>query len=319
MNPELIPLLVSQKTTQADGICSFELVPQSAMPLPRFSAGAHIDVHVEGLVRQYSLSNSPRDAKRWVIGVQLEQTSRGGSAAMHRLQPGDRLAASHPRNQFALSNETRPVVLIAGGIGITPLLAMAYELGLRGQPFEMHYRTRSPERTAFKDILPNLSGKVSVYHDEGNTPKRFDAAAVLAKCRGETELYVCGPGGFMDWVIATAQAADWPQHLMHSERFSAPNNPLGDGADDAFEICVQSTGLRYTVPAGQSITDALRAQGIDIPVSCEQGVCGTCVTRVIAGQPDHRDVYLTDEEHASNELITPCCSRALSKTLTLDL
>lgn len=317
MNQALIPVTIERSAVEAEGICTIELVAAGGGELPAFAAGAHIDVHVNGLVRQYSLCNAANERHRYVIGVLRDPASRGGSVAMHGLVRHQQILIGPPRNHFPLVDGAHPSLLLAGGIGITPILAMARVLDAQERSYELHYCTRNLARTAFTTTLNSLGGTVLVHHDEGDAAQKFDVAATLAGCSADTHLYVCGPTGFMDHVIAAAQAAGWSAQRIHSERFGARAQAPSD--ETAFEVCIASTGQRHWVPEGVSITDVLRMQGIEIPVSCEQGVCGTCLTRVVSGQPDHRDVFLTDKERASNDCMTPCCSRALSRSLTLDL
>lgn len=307
---------------EAQGICSLEFVPQADARLPEFSAGAHIDVHVSSFVRQYSLCNKPGERHRYVVAVLKEPASRGGSTAMHDLAEGQQIFISVPRNQFVLAAGAHHSLLVAGGIGITPILSMAQALQTAGSPMMLHYCTRSRHRAAFTGWLETLGLKpcLRLHHDEGSDDQKFDARVVLSQSAPGTHLYVCGPAGFMEYVIGAAKDAGWPPERIHYEHFSAPvAAAAAAGEDSAFEVCIASTGLRYVVPAGVSITCALQEHGVDIPVSCEQGVCGTCLTGLLKGEPDHRDFFLTDEEHASNDCITPCCSRARSASLTLDL
>ncbi|SEB22429.1 PDR/VanB family oxidoreductase [Variovorax sp. YR216] len=311
---------VAQRIEEADGICSFELVPQDDNQLPAFSAGSHIDVHVApGLIRQYSLSNDPAERHRYRIAVLREIASRGGSAGMHeRVRPGDLLRVSSPRNHFALAEAPRSL-LLAGGIGVTPILAMARSLHAQGRPFEMHYCGRSASRMAFLDEIAQAGFASSVVIHADDVPEqKFDAQAVLANRSEGTRLYVCGPTGFMDHVLETARRLGWPDEQLHREYFAGVGAaPLA--TDSSFEVRIASTGLSCQVPAGKTVIEVLAAHGVEVPTSCEAGVCGTCLTRVLQGTPDHRDTFLTDAERAANDQFTPCCSRALSPLLVLDL
>jgi vanillate O-demethylase ferredoxin subunit len=239
---------------------------------------------------------------------------------MHEdIQEGDVIEISEPRNHFPLAHGAKRSILIAGGIGVTPILCMAERLANIGSAFELHYCTRSPERTAFLERIRNSSFARSVHFhfDGGAADQRFDAAAVLAKPVPDTHVYVCGPGGFMDMVLATAKNNGWPAQALHREYFASKVAPLP--SDVAFDVRVASTGKVYRIARDETVVDALAAHGIEIPTSCGQGVCGTCITRVIDGDPDHRDSYLTDAERARNDQFTPCCSRAKAGTLILDL
>lgn len=310
---------VARRLQEAEDICSFELVPHEGDVLPAFSAGAHIDVHVApGLIRQYSLSNDPSERHRYRIAVLREPASRGGSAGMHdRVQAGDVLCVSAPRNHFPLAAAPRSL-LLAGGIGVTPILAMARALHAQGSPFEMHYCGRSATRMAFLDEIRSsgFSGHVALHADDVPAQK-LDAQRVLAEPREDTHLYVCGPAGFMDHVLETARGQAWPEAQLHREYFAG--NPTALATDGSFEVRLASTGLSCQVPAGQTVIEVLAAHGVEVPSSCEAGVCGTCLTRVLEGTPDHRDAFLTDAERAANDQFTPCCSRAISPILLLDL
>ncbi|RZJ61997.1 MAG: oxidoreductase [Acidovorax sp.] len=317
---ETFQVRVAKKTAEAEGIASFELARLDGQPLPPFSAGSHIDVHVPGgTVRQYSLCNASHEQHRYRIAVLRDPASRGGSVGMHdRVNEGDVITISTPRNHFAL-HPAQHTLLLAGGIGVTPLLCMADRLARTGAGFALHYCTRSAERTAFAGEITAspMAPHVHFHFDAGAPEQKLDLAAVLAAPGVDQRVYVCGPAGFIDHVVATAQAMGWPQDRIHLEYFAAPAQDTS--GDEGFEVRIASTGKTYAIAPDVSIVEALRGQGIDIMTSCEQGVCGTCITRVLEGEVDHRDMYLTDEEKASNEQFMPCCSRARSKLLVLDL
>jgi vanillate O-demethylase ferredoxin subunit len=318
----MLEVRVARKTLEAEGIASFELVGVQGGELPAFTAGAHLDVHLPGgLVRQYSLCNPPGERHRYRIAVQREPQSRGGSAAMHALAEGHTLQVSEPRNHFPLAEGEAPALLVAGGIGITPLLCMAQWLASRNAPFTLHYCGRTRTRLAFTDLLCALplAAHTRLHLDDGPEDQRFDAQAVLAACSADTHLYVCGPPGFMDHVLDTARRGGWSDARLHREYFSAPATPAPTAADGSFELLLQRSERVIRVAADQTALQALQDAGIDIPSSCEQGICGTCLTPVLDGEPDHRDLYLTDEEHARNDCFTPCCSRARSARLVVDL
>lgn len=310
---------IKRKLDAATDICAFELENPSGEQLPPFSAGAHIDVHVGGMIRQYSLCNNPNDTQRYIIGVLKDPASRGGSIAMHALSEGEIIEISEPRNHFPLQGAAAHSILLAGGIGITPILCMAERLAHIGASFELHYCTRSPDRTAFGERLgaENLKDKARIYHDSNPENGKLDLAATLAQPAPDKHLYVCGPGGFIDAVLKAAKDAGWKEDCLHREYFAGAVQ--ADGEDGAFQVKLASSGQVYDIPADKSIVEALMDQGVDIPISCEQGVCGTCLTRVLEGEPDHRDLYLTDEERAANDQMLPCCSRAKSPMLVLDL
>lgn len=312
---------VAAKHAEASDICTFELVATHGKALPAFTAGAHIDVQVrDGLVRQYSLANNPSEANRYVIGVLREPASRGGSIAMHdTITVGDVLRISSPKNHFTLQPDARRSLLFAGGIGVTPILSMAEHLHDVGADFSMHYCSRSPSRTAFLARIKSspLASRVQVHHDDGPNAQKLDLAAALGQVTAGTHIYVCGPGGFMDFVLGGARAAGWAQTQLHSEFFSGHAQDVS--GDTPFFVKLASSGRVITIPSDRSIARALAEAGVDIPTSCEQGVCGTCLTRVVEGSPDHRDAYLTPEERDRNDQLLPCCSRSQSPLLVLDL
>jgi vanillate O-demethylase ferredoxin subunit len=311
---------VQRRTDEAEGVCSFELVSEHGAPLPAFTAGAHIDVHVApGLIRQYSLCNDPQDSSHYRIAVLREPQSRGGSVGMHeRVQVGALLQVSAPRNHFALT-KARKSLLMAGGIGVTPILAMAKTLHAAGESFEMHYCGRSAERMAFLDELAQsgFANPVFVHTDDGPPEQKFAASQVLSAPAADTHLYVCGPSGFMDHVLDSARKLGWAEAQLHREYFAG--NVTALATDGGFDVRLARSKKTFSVPADKSVLDILLANGVDIPVSCEAGVCGTCLTRVLEGTPDHRDTFLTDTERAANDQFTPCCSRALSPLLVLDI
>jgi vanillate monooxygenase ferredoxin subunit len=317
---ESLAVQVVRKVQDAQDIASFELARAGGAPLPAFSAGSHIDVQVPGgLTRQYSLCNDSGEQHRYRIAVLRDPASRGGSIAMHdAVHEGDVIHISEPRNHFPLHHASRSL-LFAGGIGVTPLLCMAQRLATIGADFALHYCTRSPERTAFREEIgaAPFAGRVQFHFDSGPPEQKLDAKALLATPELGTQLYVCGPPGFIEHVVGTAKACGWNGEQIHLEYFGAA--PQDTSGDRAFDVKIASTGKTYTVPAGQSVVKALQEHGVEILTSCEQGVCGTCITRVLDGQPDHRDMYFTDEEKAKNDQFTPCCSRARSTALVLDL
>ena len=317
---ETLQVRVVKKQAEAEGIASYELARLDGAALPPFSAGSHIDVHLPGgLTRQYSLCNASHELHRYRIAVLRDAASRGGSVAMHdSVHEGDVITISTPRNHFALHPAQR-TVLLAGGIGVTPLLCMADRLARTGADFALHYCARSAERTAFaSEIAASPMAPHTHFHfDAGAAEQRLDVATVLAAPGPDKRLYVCGPAGFIDHVVNSAKAQGWAQDHIHLEYFGAPAQDTS--GDQGFDVRIASTGKVYRIAPDVSVVEALRCEGIDILTSCEQGVCGTCLTRVLEGDVDHRDMYLTDEEKTSNEQFMPCCSRARSQLLVLDL
>ncbi|CAI3797996.1 Carnitine monooxygenase reductase subunit [Pseudomonas sp. MM221] len=319
MSGPLHTLKVHRREVQGGNVVVLELVEPQGRPLPAFSAGAHVDVHLgTGLVRQYSLCGNPADLSRYRLGILRAHNSRGGSLAAHeQLHEGGEVTIGMPRNLFPLAPAARRSVLIGGGIGITPLLAMAHQLHTQGQPFELYYCGRSRQQSAFVDELERaaFAACVHTHFDDEHAGRKLDLAGVLGNGQPGLHLYTCGPGGFMDWVIGHAQAAGFTPEHIHREYFQA----CAERAGDAFDVVALRSGKTVRVSPGQSIAQALVTAGVKLQVACEQGMCGTCLCTVLDGQPDHRDVYLTDEEKADNQQILTCCSRALSATLILDI
>jgi vanillate O-demethylase ferredoxin subunit len=317
---QMLSVRVTRKAIEADGIVSFELYPLNGEPLPTFSAGSHIDVHVRpGVTRQYSLCNQPGETQRYLIGVLRDPNSRGGSAAMHDdVHEGDVLQISEPRNHFPLALARR-TLLFAGGIGVTPLLCMAEQLANVGAEFEMHYCSRSRAKTAFHRRIgeSSFAERVQFHFDDGHAGQKLDTDQALGDPEPDVRLYICGPTGFITWLVDIAKARGWRDSQIHVEFFTAP--AADSSGDRSFDVRIASTGQIVSVPFDQPVTVALSHHGIDIPVSCEQGVCGTCVTRVLEGEPEHRDLFFTEEERKRNDQFTPCCSRARSALLVLDL
>ena len=321
MNASDLQVRVVRKATEAIDIATFELVNVDDRALPAFSAGSHIDVHLpNGLTRQYSLCNDPGEGHRYLIGVLRDANSRGGSQAMHeQVKEGDVLHISAPKNHFPLAHEATHSVLVAGGIGVTPILCMAERLSVTGASFEMHYCTRAPERTAFRERIAAsaFAPQVHFHFDDGPESQKLRLDRLLSPMRPGVHLFVCGPKGFMDWLLEAARAAGWPAQRLHYEFFGAK---LVKSDDDAsFEVKLASSGRVVVVPKDKTVVQALAAIGVEIATSCEQGVCGTCLTRVLEGEPDHKDTYLTPEEQMANDQFTPCCSRSNSPQLVLDL
>ncbi|MCU4525693.1 PDR/VanB family oxidoreductase [Acinetobacter pittii] len=301
-------------------IRSYELVDQNGGDLPAFSAGSHIDVVLSnGLIRQYSIANCYLDKKRYLIGVLNDDSSRGGSSYIHHnFKEGDVIEINEPRNLFPVHENTNKAVLFAGGIGITPILSMAYFLKSENISFDFYYFTRSQESIAFKDILQNEFSDQIHFHIENDPQQHLNVNEILNQVEVNKHLYVCGPNGFMDFIFDSALKNGWQNEHLHKEYFSA--DPMINIEDNTeFSIKIASTGKLISVSADESVANALDKNGISIPLSCEQGICGSCLTNVLEGEPEHRDMFLTDEEQASNKLFTPCCSRSKTKILVLDL
>lgn len=315
---------IVQKRLEADDIVSLLLRAVDGDRLPLFEAGAHIDLEIApDLIRQYSLCNRPDDDRTYEIAVLREPASRGGSAAIHdRLQVGQTVRISAPRNHFPLDHATTHSLLFAGGIGITPILCMAERLHGAGASYEMHYCARSAAKMAYRDaIAASPVAARSVLHlDDGPAGQQIDLARILADPAAGAHVYVCGPAGFINAVLECARAQGWAEEQLHREFFAAPTDrPAPEGADESFTVTLASTGLSVEIPAGRTIVDILGEQGVFIPTSCSEGICGTCVVHVLEGVPDHRDYLLSDEEHARGDRLTTCCSRSKTPRLVLDL
>jgi vanillate O-demethylase ferredoxin subunit len=315
------PVRVARKWQEAHRVFAFELEDVSGRPLPSFSAGSHIDVHLpRGMTRQYSLCSLENENGRYEIAVQQEINSRGGSEELCvSVHEGDTLEVSDPRNHFPLQPADY-TLLLAGGIGITPLLCMAQRLATIRAPFELHYCTQTRDRTAFFDRIGRSTyASNSFFHfDDGDNSQKLDIATVLALPGSAKHLYVCGPPGFLEFVRDGARVGGWASDNVHFEYFSPPTDGVQAGST-GFQVVIASTGQSVMVAADEPVTEALARIGVDIPRSCEVGVCGTCLTRVLEGIPDHRDYFLSDAQRAANDSFLPCCSRSKSARLVLDI
>ncbi len=308
---------VARKWQAADGIAGFELSPIEGQ-LPTFQPGAHIDLHLpNGLVRQYSVTNGPGETGSYVVGVKREPDSAGGSRSLREeVREGDVLAISEPRNNFPLRRDAEKTLLIAGGIGVTPLLSMARALHRSDLDFELHYFAQSEAYLAFPEVLKTLG-------DNLHTHLGLDAAAtgeklhqLLASYGPYMHLYVCGPAPMLEATRDTASRLGWPDEAVHFEYFKNTNE-IDDSS--SFEIALSRSVMTLPVPAGKTILQVLRDNGVSIPSSCEQGACGTCMATVLEGECDHQDVYLSDAEKARGDRIMTCVSRAKSDRLVLDI
>jgi len=316
--PELLDVVIADRRSQADDIISLELRSTDGSSLPAFDAGAHVDVYIgDDVVRQYSLCNDPRETHRYVLGILRDPASRGGSVAVHRdFKVGKTITIGAPRNNFHLLENVGKSILVAGGIGITPLLSMAHRLSALDRDFALHYCVRSDARLAFRDEVKawQTDGRAFIHYDDGDPGQGFHLASSLMVPADDTHVYICGPTGFIDFVTNEAVAAKLDPSRIHVEHFSlAPSH-----SSDSFVVRTTS-GLEVEIPPDRSIADVLIDHGVDVPLLCEQGVCGTCLTPVLDGIPDHRDSCQSDDEKASNEQMTLCCSRAKSKHLLIDI
>lgn len=290
----------------------------SATGLPPYSPGSHIEIQLPGTgERSYSLIDwtAPRPAPdTYVIAVQREDTGEGGSQAMHRLEAGETVALKPPSNDFEMADGEGSVLLLAGGIGVTPLISMASALKASGRDFVFHYSGRSLEGMAYADRLAAEFGdRLKVYTDDASPMPLSD---VFSGAGSDTEIYICGPKGMIEAARKAADAAGVPSDRIHVELFSAPDAKAGDAS---FEVEVSSTGQVVTVPAGKTIIEVLEEAGVDVMYDCQRGDCGICQVDVISGEPDHRDVVLSEDERTSGKVMQICVSRALSARLVLDL
>lgn len=312
-------------------IRAFELAAPDGAALPSFTAGAHLQVTVPGLAdpRCYSLIELAPDTDafdrptRYRLGVRIEDASRGGSRFMHALKAGDRVTATGPKNEFPLhaaAPDEAPVVLIAGGIGITPIASMAAALKAAGRPFELHYSGRSRDQLAFVDELSALARDALVLHADDDDATRLDLGTLLdalKPARGAfPHLYVCGPKGMIDATIAGAKTRNWPVDRVHFELFATAAPIAGD---QPFELELRQSGKVLTVPADKTIAEVMEEAGCDPMIDCKRGECGVCSATVLEGVPDHRDYVLSDAEKAEGKLIQICISRAKTPRLVLDL
>jgi vanillate O-demethylase ferredoxin subunit len=319
MSERNVELRVKRITYEAENINSYELVASDGAELPPFTAGAHIDPHLsKGLLRSYSLVNDQRERHRYLIAVNKDPESRGGSGFIHdRIRAGDVVTASCPRNNFALVEDADHSILIAGGIGITPLLSMLRRLESLGRRWELFYAARTRRAAAFLDELNQVRPNhlnVHVDFDDERKGRVFDLNGIVERAPANAHLYCCGPTSMLQAFEAATEGR--PADLVHVEYFKAKHAAAVEGG---FEIRLARSNRIIPVEPGTSILDALLAAGITASYSCMEGLCGTCETRVLDGIPDHRDQFLSKEEQATNKSVMICCSGAKSKTLTLDL
>jgi ferredoxin-NADP reductase len=308
---------VRTRTAIADDIIAIELVSVDGEPLPGFEAGAHVDLRTgSGLIRQYSLCSDPGANGHYRLGILLDPNSRGGSIAVHNeLAEGSVLEIGVPRNHFPLNATATESLLFGGGIGITPLLAMAYSLAARGSTFALHYSVRERSRAAFFQELTegSLSNHVHFHFDDGPAEQRLDVSDAFGLPSKGRHIYVCGPAGFIDFITNEACRRGWPDSQIHSERFDANV----DKAGDSFEFVASKSQRSFIIPGDKTIAQVLLAAGIEVSVACEQGICGTCLCDVLEGVPDHRDLVQSDEEKSKNGRIALCCSRSLSARIVV--
>ena len=310
-----MPLRIARVEDVADGIRAFELVQADGSELPPFTPGSHVKVQTpSGALRKYSLCNDPAERHRYIISVKRDAGGQGGSVSMHdEAHEGDILPTSLPDNAFALAGSAKGYLFIAGGIGITPILSMIRSFGeLPPAPWKLHYLTRSPESTAYRDELAGLGKHVRIHHDHGDASKSFDLWPALEK-PNTAHIYCCGPRPLMESV--RDMTGHWSPSNVHFESFNEGGGVRPD--DQPFKVRLAKTGLAFEVPVGKSILAALREHGGNCASSCESGTCGTCRTGLVSGTADHRDMVLMPEEMKMHIMV--CVSRAKSAELVLDL
>jgi ferredoxin-NADP reductase len=305
---------------EAQDIISVELRPMPGEALPAFEAGAHIDLHLPGgLVRSYSLANDSLERHRYVLGILKDKASRGGSRAVHeQLRVGMALTISAPRNNFPLHEEADHSVLIAGGIGITPILSMAQRLQALGRSFEVIYLARSRSAAAFIDTLSALASPVHWHFDiEAGAPPDLKALLTQRSPRGNTHYYACGPAQMLNAFEKACTELTYAN--AHIERFAAVEVKAANDARQHFTVELRKSQKTFEVTADTTLHKQLLALKVNVPFSCEEGICGSCETRVLEGTPDHRDMVLSTSEQASNQVMMVCVSGCKSERLVLDL
>lgn len=311
-------LIVQTTDLVAEGVRRLRLAAADGHPLPPCGAGAHLKFTLPadagGGAREYSIVGRGAEGDCYEVAVLLDPCSRGGSRAMHALAAGDVVDAEGPFNEFALSDNADSHVLIAGGIGITPILSMARELGAAGRPFELHYAAKSRRRMAFRDEVGALPGAV-LYCSEEGADARMPIAAILADPAPARHVHVCGPRSLIADVVDTARRLGWTNEQIHFEAF---NGAVALGGDQPIRLELRASGRTIMVQARESILDAMLAAGMDPLYDCRRGECGMCMTPVLDGVPDHRDHALTAAEKAGGKVICTCVSRARGADLVLD-
>lgn len=317
---DTIPVQIRQIRQEAQDIHSFELVAADGGLLPGFEAGAHVDLDLPaGMRRSYSLYGAPGERRCWRIAVKREAAGRGASAWLHdSARVGQRLQAFAPVNDFPLLEDAPASVFVAGGIGVTPVLAMIERLSALRRPWRLHYSVRGASDLAFGERLETLAaaGGELFVHFSGDGGGRLDLRAIAAAAPAAAQLYACGPNPLLDDFVAAAAAAGVEAGCVRIERFGAATAPATDGG---FVVELARDGRCLEVPAGKSVLDVLLDHGVDVPYSCMQGICGSCRVGVKAGEPEHRDDFLSEAERAAHTAMAVCCSGSRSAKLVLDL
>ena len=319
MAGQLLELKVVRVSYLTPDVASFRLEHPEGLPLPAFAAGAHIDTHLpKDLIRQYSLCNDPADADHYLIAVKRELNSRGGSKAMHEISEGALLTIGPPRNSFPISERANSHLLLAGGIGITPLLSMARHLLRDGKSFQLEYFSRSVEYTPFYDEILDKLGvrtRFNIGLELDDIQKQLDG--ILCNRPMDAHLYICGPSAFIRMATEIA-SQNWPSKSIHLEHFS-PQPIVGQTENRPFGITLAQSSQQFEIPADKSILDVLRENRIPCDSSCREGTCGSCMVAVLEGEVEHRDSYLSASEKEQGDVMMICVSRAKKGDLTIDL
>jgi ferredoxin-NADP reductase len=316
-----ISAVINSIQQEAEGIRSFEFFPADGGFLPSFTAGAHVDIELgNGMVRSYSLVNSQDETHRYVIAVNNDKSGRGGSRYIHeQLKEGGRVLISHPLNNFPLAETEVNSVLIAGGIGITPIWSMVQRLAALGRSWDLHYACRTRSCAAFLAPIYELagcgSGTASVTFDQEPGGEMLDLSSIIDAAPQGSHFYCCGPKGMLDAFEKATESL--PRHLVSKEHFAAVSSAVPVGGD--YTLVLARSGKRLKVERGNTILETLLQNGVRKNYSCTQGICGTCETRVLEGIPDHQDWVLSAEKKASNKSIIICCSGSKTDTLVLDI
>lgn len=321
MMTDSIDLNVHRIWQDGEDVRLFDLRPKASQKLTKFSAGAHIDVHTGNeLTRQYSLCNHPDEQHRYVIAVALANDSKGGSRWLHEeVKEGDILSISLPRNHFPLADEPEHSVLIGGGIGITPILTMAYTLEQQGKSWELHFTARNEEQAPLLTEIKALqetakSGVITTYYTRDSVPNRIDFNTIVNTASKDSNFYCCGPTNLLQ--SYSESLANFPSQQVHLEHFQTENEAADEGG---YTLVLARSGKELLVPEGKTVLQVLKENSVGVTYACAEGVCGSCEVAVISGLPDHRDMVLSDAEKSENATMMVCCSGSLSNRLVLDL
>ena len=313
-----LTVLVADVRAEAKDVITLELRAIAGGELPEFTPGAHLDVHLpNGLVRNYSLTNDWRERNRYIVGVGRAADSRGGSSYIHStVRVGHQLKISAPRNNFPLDENSASFLFIVGGIGITPIMAMVRWCIANQKPWRLIYAARSRQRTAFYEELCSLGADRVHFHFDDEAGQVLDVAQAISSWKAGESIYCCGPAPLMEAVKTLTE--NLPSGTVRFEWFTVPESDEPQESN-SFTVRLERSNIEFEVPEQKSILEVLEEHGFELPFSCREGLCGTCVTNVCSGEPDHRDYVLSDEERESGKMMTICCSRSKSSLLTLDL